>query len=469
MSITQNFPGSLLPNDITLECSLIHSVFFSELSPNSDSNILILLPSPQFVRRSLWSQFHFNRNITFVFHSKSISEVLTYQASNPTYAPEIGKNIRFESYSEWIHNTELTTKKYSHILLFGTQLPLVERSNCISALKQYCCENSVMYVLDTSQHVENKTAWDNGIAVINKIGLIPQGINNSTYPRRKVFLRYILNPKSPDTVLSKPIELYTYSLNTDLKTQALAPMHEKPVLLDRCELSSNSQSLRKQYSREITLRHPIGRKRTPSFSHEITPDIVVWCSKTYPKNNQNRPRLEAYVCEPALASRVNSGYTERGRRILSTIKHTTAIPDDEILNWLENEYPFSFISPKRSDIAAEIPILKSTSIREAIITHYTEYLNGQNIALKTLWYLYPCLSNFYSNSSYQILSDMMNTLIGEQRVCDLTVEECEYLLISEYPELTQNSLWARLEIISTVSVGRESPLRAGRKSPIIVK
>ena len=441
--------ASILPNDVTLECSLIHSIFFSELLPNSDSNILILFPSPHFVRNILWSPFHFNRNITFVFHSKSISDVLTYQANDKTYAPEVGKNIRFESYSEWIHNSELSTKKYSHILLSGTQLPLVDRDNCLSALKQHCCENSVMHVLDVSQHVENKTAWDNEIAVICKIGLIPQGINNSTYPRRKVFLRYILNPSSPETFLSKPIELHTYTLNTDLKTQALSPMHEKPVLLNRSELSPNSQSLRKQYSREIALRHPIGRERTPSFSHEITPDIVVWCSKTYPKNNQSRPRLEAYVCEPAPESRVNSGFTERGRRILSTVKHATSVPDDEILNWLGNEYPFSFIFPKKSAKTDEISTLKSTSIREEIITHYTEYLSGQNIALKTLWYLYPSLSNFYSNSAYQIFSDMMKTLIGEQRVGDLTVEGCEYLLISAYPELTQNSLWARLEIIST--------------------
>ena len=169
-------------------------------------------------------------------------------------------------------------------------------------------------------------------------------------------------------------------------------MHEEPVLINCADLYANPQTLRQQYSREIILRRPAGRERTPSFSHEITPDITVWCSKTYPKNNQAKPRLEAYVCEPAPASRINSGFTERGPRIQSTIKHTTSVPDEKVLEWLENEYPYSIVSPKRTNRSSAISMPTVTNIREEVIAHYTEYLRGQNIALKTLWYLYPSLS-----------------------------------------------------------------------------
>ena len=324
------------------------------------------------------------------------------------------------------------------------------RDDVSPVLAERCNKNSTLLILDTSQYIENNSIehFENDHIVLKKIGLIPQGINNSTQPRRKLILRCNVNPQNLKTEQSDPVEIHTYTLNTDLKIQALSPMHEKPVLINRTDLYFSAKTLRHLFSIEISHRHAAGRERHPSFSHEITPDIVVWCSKTYPKNNLSRPRLEAYVCEPAPASKINSGYKERGSRIISTIKHTTSVSDENILDWLEKVYPYSVVSPKH--VSSSSKQQTSTSIREEIITHYTEYLQGQNIALKTLWYLYPSLSDRFNKSSYEMLSSMMDTIIGEQRVCDLTSETCESLLTCTYPDLAENALWVRFEILSTM-------------------
>lgn len=447
----------VIPNDITLENGFVFSLFLSEIYHNSNQQILVLLPTPHFTSKVLWSYSCKQSRITFVFQDKNIAEGLICQANSPSYAPAIHQNIRFLSLEQWLEGNEMPAEKYSTVLFFGTKIDVFERNKMTSVLVNQCSDDSTLIVLDHSQYIENNTIdFSNDDIIIHKIGLIPQGINNSTLPRRKVLLRCTINPVNLNAAQTKPIELHTYTLNTDLKLQALSPMHEAPVLINRAELSKTSQTLRQQYSLEITRRHAAGRERNPSFCHEITPDIVVWCSKTYPKNNAC-PRLEAYVCKPAPVTKINSGYKERGARIKTTIKHTTTVPDEKILNWLENVYPYSIVSPKRSthqvnnqqniNTASQQP---ATNIQEEIISHYTEYLQGHNIALKTLWYLYPSLADRYSKSSYEILSSMMNTVIGQQKVCDLTAELCEYWLITTYPELSDNALWTRYEMLVTM-------------------
>lgn len=439
-----------LPNDVSLENGLVFSLFFSALPLNSDSHILIIFPTPHFIQKVLWSHKYKECNITFVLQDSNIADVLVYQADDLSYAPTIGKNIRFLSFEQWLRFEESTDHVYDHTLVFATRMNLHIRDDITPILAERCSGNSTLLVLDTSQYIENNSTehFENDHIVLKKIGLIPQGINNSTQPRRKLILRCSVNPQDLKTEQSAPVEIHTYTLNTDLKIQALSPMHEKPVFINRNNLYFSVKTLRQQFSIEISRRHAAGRERHPSFSHEITPDIVVWCSKTYPKNNMSRPRLEAYVCEPTPASKINSGFKERGNRITSTIKHTTSVSDEDILDWLENVYPYSVVSPKRSTVTGKQQT--ATSIREEIITHYTEYLQGQNIALKTLWYLYPSLSDRFSKSSYEALSSMMDTIIGSQRVCDLTSEICESLLTHIYPDFSDNALWARFEILSTM-------------------
>jgi hypothetical protein len=102
---------------------------------------------------------------------------------------------------------------------------------------------------------------------------------------------------------------------------------------------------------------------------------------------------------------------ERGPMIKETQKRVTTIPEDEILSWLENCYPFSKVQPRRSpqqlQSASDPDLIPSLDIRNTIIDAYTPILEGQNIALKTFWYLYPNLEDLYSARGYRLLSEMV--------------------------------------------------------------
>ena len=137
-------------------------------------------------------------------------------------------------------------------------------------------------------------------------------------------------------------KIIAYTLNTDFKTQALSRMPVDPIECAQQNLVGLYDSIRSLYQKELLLRKSSGRKNVAAFPHEFTPDITIWCSKTYPSNNFNRPRLEAYVCYPAS----EDGNRERGNAIKETKKHTIRTADTDITKWLETVYPFSTIQPR---------------------------------------------------------------------------------------------------------------------------
>ena len=244
------------------------------------------------------------------------------------------------------------------------------------------------------------------------------------------------------------------SLNTALRTQALAPMQEEPLVLSQDDVLRLEGSVRSIFTREMMLRRASGRERKMAFSHELTPDILVWCSRSYPRGNGNRPRLEAYVCSPLFEEKGPKSFSSRGAIISTTKKHTTQVPDAEVITWLEKDYPFSYIQGRytaneRKKLGVTHSLKPAIHVRDEIIEHYTPVLQGKNIALKTLWYLYPNLRDRYSESEYNIFSEMMYTAIGQQRVADLTSELCEQLLMDTYPNLSQTTMWKFYGILAS--------------------
>lgn len=445
--------SAISTNDVTLENSLVYSLFFNSILPESQDQILIAFPSIHFVRKVLRDSRLINHHITFLFDNGHVVDALKYQAGQKSLKPRIGERISFVKYADWKRLGD-DTRKYAHILLFGTNLSMLEREERYLELLKTGTNNARFYTLESSHVIGSCPGYLLGNSSISNVrmALIPQGINNSSYPRRKVFLSCsVCNHDQTDSEEKRiDVQITAYTIDETLKTQAISPMKEKPVYISVQPGQNMQLTLRQVYEHEILSRKPPARTRNMSFSAEITPDILVWCSRSYPKGNDERPRLEAYVCEPADEDDENNGTIDRGKAIEATKKHTTKTEDGDVFNWLENEYPYSIVTRRRNTADTKNNTGNTTTnIRDEIIERYSKYLLDKNIALKTFWYLYPNLSDAYSQSAYQMLSEMMQTQIGQQRLWDLTAEECEHLLVNEYPNSSHNNLWKRFEILST--------------------
>jgi hypothetical protein len=450
----QKFRSVLVSNDVTLENGLIYHTFFTNIEPQNSHEILIVFPSVHFTRKVLMDQRLKNLNITFLFADKNIVDAINFQVMDVRFMPRVGSNMQFLEYSEWINQGNQSNKRYTYQMVFGTRISLLDQQRMYSEILSRTSDKALFYAVESSSLLEGRRdIFLENPAISNlKVALIPQGINNSTYPRRKILLRCVVSNYHPNMSGRKAFEfrIMRYTLDTALKTQALSKIREKVIAVVKSPEEEIDVTLRKLYGQELLERRAPARTRNASFFHEITPDILVWCSKSYPQNNYDRPRLEAYVCEPVEEGEANNGFRKRGKAIDATKKHTTKIVDDDVLEWLEKEYPYSFVKGRQSKKDKDTAGGSLTSIQEAIIAQYTEYLKDKNIALKTFWYLYPNLSDMYSESAYTMLSEMMDTMIGQERLGNLTAETCEYMLVSQYPEESHNSIWKRFEILATL-------------------
>lgn len=155
-------------------------------------------------------------------------------------------------------------------------------------------------------------------------------------------------------------------------------------------------------------------------------------------------RVEAYICEPS-----TSGL--RGKVCKETRKHTTRLKQNEITYWLENSYPFSTVQARRNHAemtGSNVSELKDAyTIREQIIALCSDYWKGKNIALKTLWYIFPNLQDLYNPSDYHKLVELMLSDIGQYRPTELSAQECAHVLFHLYPTETQDALWRRFCIL----------------------
>lgn len=453
VSVKNRTEALTVPNDVMLETGFVYPMFKNLIGSESDTAILLMCPSAFFVRK-LWADDTLrNRNISIVLEDDNVVSLLKYQIEDSRYATHFEKNNIFST-AAFMRHLDGDVVPYAKIFLFGNNLSVDQQGDqLVSILKSRRNQHGDVFALLSSYLVDNAAPLGGETEYLaphlKTISLIPPGINNSSFPKRKMWVHF-----GTDVALDNDtVKVHKYTLDTSAKTQAISLLNEAPLEIPHSDFPQLNQTIRKCYSQELMLRRAQGKTKKMAFQHEITPDIPVWCSYTFPKGKENNPRLEAYVCMPPPEEKILRGFSARGEVIQSTKKHTEKVPLDGVLDWLEKTYPMSSVQQRysteeRKQFGSDLQLKVEISIRDEIIEKYTQLLEKQNIALKTLWYLYPDLSNKYTGSDYQVLTQMMQTVIGQQRVCDITSELAEKLLLEVYPNLNEAALWRNYKILS---------------------
>lgn len=444
-------------NDITLENGLIFSLFSSAVGGyGSDVPVVIFFPSPFFVRKWLRDPRMKKVPTTFVFNDERVAELIQYHYCSGEYEQHPGDAVTFIGYQQMLNRIrEGGRLPFLKGLLFACGWDIEEQSELYRTIKDYVIDSAELFALISTAEFERALSpfsaeLEDPRMSIKSVALIPQGINNSSRPRRKLLLRSTVSPVDKCSDRKEKTKLHSFTLNTDLKRQALSRMYERPVEKELVDLVGLDKSIRKLFTEECLKRRATGRTRAAVFSYEFTPDITIWCSKSYPKNNSSRPRVDAYVCLPASEQKILRGYLDRGRRIERTVKRATRLSDDNVFTWLENEYPVSFVQQRHSSGDEENQSLKSTfSIREEVIAAYAPLLKGKDIAIKTLWYLHPNFEDVLSGSEYALFAQLTKTELGFLRLSELTVERCESLLVRCFTADNKEKLWARFKALSS--------------------
>ena len=344
----------IVPNDVSLENGLIYHRFLSSLpvgfSDSTNALITVLFPSVFFIRKTIREKrYPEGCQITFVLQDEALCRLVHYHYNEGTYEA-LPPGIKFLPYDRWITNVrENGGEVASKIMAFFTHGDSACQGEVYTLLGDVCDTASIDALVSSNESEYSLSPIASELANpqfhIQSIELIPQGINNSTSPRRKMLMHIKIEH---GLVTERKTEISSYTLNTDFKVQALSQTTNQPTIFAQTDLNQLHSSIRQLYRDELLSRSASGRTKTAAFSHEFTPDLTIWCSKSYPKNNDERPRLEAYFCLPPENDKASRGYMDRGKRIESTIKHITKLGDDYILGWLENVYPYDVVLGRNS-------------------------------------------------------------------------------------------------------------------------
>ena len=470
---------TIIRNDVTLENGLIYSLLTSAFLANlsAETETIIFFPTPFFVRKWIADSALAKKKVTFVMGDSMSAELLNFYISEGTYTAKRDEKLSFISYEAWLKSMGGDKKfHWKEAMLFAAGRSLEEQNAWYATIKKTAKSPVEIHALISSKEFENaRSPFASELAdpriQLRSLALIPQGINNSTQPRRKLFLNASFDPdiRSDEKKEAQKTRLYAFTLNTDFKVQALSQRHLLPqnggfLSIEQGKLAELDQSVRQLFRAELLERRAAGRQKNVAISYEFTPDITIWCSKSYPKKD-GYPRLEAYICEPPPRGKVQRGYLERGAQIPETIKRTTSFTGRDICEWLEKTYPFSYryernyYRDERAKLADEgnpserllaKPAKPRVSIRETIIEKTAAQFEKTNLALKTLWYIYPCLEDLMSGRDYKLLSEMMLTELGQNYVADMTEDACITQIEDLYPEESQAQLRRRCQILYTV-------------------
>ena len=329
----------VVPNDVTLENGLVYDLFLSSLPPcdalwdaAEEETVVVLFPTVFFVKKCTKDErldkALSKRHLIFVFEDEALCSLLDYHYRAGFYEAE-PKNMSFVTFETWKKESQGASGK-QRILAFFTRAYLPQQNEIYELISKVQQQVEINALIASYEFESAKSPFANKLNDsryhIHDIELIPQGIGNSTEPRRKMLLHITFDPADPaGQAETKQTAITAYTLNTDFKTQALSRTREKPVVVEQKSLDNLDRTTRQVYRDELLTRKASGRKKVAAFSHEFSPDLYIWCSKSYPKGNLGRPRLEAYFATPASIQKIKRGYSARDLAINETKKHTTRL------------------------------------------------------------------------------------------------------------------------------------------------
>ena len=443
-----------LPNDVPLENGLVYNRFTAIAARGDIDAVAVFFPTPHFIRKWVRGTFLKNVKVLFVMEDKHMCNIIHHHYSEGIHE-EPQCDAAFTTFEEWSDQVVEYGRKidFGAALYFGCgeiRKGAVDVGTWLDWIKAYAKHPVEMFALIGSTELEKENTrflqhMQDERMRLRTISLIPQGINNGTEPHRKMLVRMTYDPNvfNGDAVT----RINSLVLNTEFGVQAIAPAEKSWESVRQKELAKLPSTLRKIYKDKREDDGTVKSRRNKPKTYAFTPDITIWYSESYPRNNRGRPRIEAYICKAAEPSKVERGYMDRDDRIKETMLVTTKIRAEDVERWLEKEYPFEGVRSRRSSGGVKATE-REMSIEGTIIAHYRDELKSKNVAIKTVWYLWRDFEEKTGAGSTEMLREMVESELGMLRVRDVDGETIAECLVMLFPSDTQENLHRRFRLLS---------------------
>lgn len=446
---------------ILLECGLVYEIFSQSLSPNDC--ILVACPSSSFIRK--WTSDRLLSGLTtrFIVPSDEEKSLLECYYGRTRYASK-NDSISFSTIDEIVENKD-SLKDFNRILILALDYENSGYYNPSSRHRLYelaylfasSNRKQTVFCLSSDEGFQRNGYFSrsfiaNGLEIQRLVDL-PNSVDNAGKSKKKNLWIGILHEQK------KPASCYKTTKKNGFLFIGREPEEYKIDFHDY--LSDGGKTDIFTFAKESAKKKPIRERNAPE-SYKFSEDIMFGYSISSDHKHPNSKRVTAYLKTDQKRFFFVDDENERSVLIRDYTVAYGMKAEEEIPDWLENDYPYLHIDKGKLDE-------KTYYIQDRISEVLRKQLAGFDICLKSFLYLYADLFRELHKPEYEFLkkfakdSEIGNIpmkLVSREQVAQRIGE-----MHSSRPESTQKSLVNRaFELAVLAKVLQYNPLSSGGSS-----
>lgn len=383
-----------LKKDTLIENHILYYLFTSYLDCFSNSEyerVVLLDPSPFFVKKWMMDSELNEVDCLLIYTNE-------YLADFWNIALDSKLNMNCIAYSELdnlIPDLQDTSNKIfvfgNHINDRGLKYYVLQKLVKNMAYNIFCLFD---YDQNTLKDFEARKIFHGND--LKDLFLFPSGINDIRNRQRSSLLVF----KSGNT--DTKFKMTHYTLLKDGEYQSLSPKLYS-LEMDQNIFFDGEDSIRNIFNTEFKeSNRKTEQKKNIAYSFRFSEEIVINYTATIDQKT-NRYRVDAYVTEPRFSKDGNRDFSTKVR-LTSTVKRTRKTTMAEIKEWLNEEYPYSYVLKKGES---------KIDVRSEICSKYKDAYKNKPITLKTFVYFKRNLVAKYGENQMKILTKLCDTVLGK--------------------------------------------------------
>lgn len=385
-------------NEYLLENHFLYYEFtslFSNVEENKFNNCAILVnPSPLFLKKWFRDEALSSLNLVCVFSDEIIKSFFEHYLDKKRI-----ENIKVIS----VINLEESLLEFDDmnckLFFFGNHfldagMKIVSLKKCLKIFKL----NDLMYY-DYDSNVENNHDLKSQIDSVNfgcaELHLFPAGLA-SVKDNKRTMLLFCQSSNSVNGV----INVLHYTKETEGEYQSISPKKYSEQISSN-DLFLSTQKVRGQFEKKFKAAYKKPNdNRNAAQKFKFSEEIYFYYTHSWDEKNKSF-RVGAYAVQPKFL-KDGSKDIDSKVKIVETLKRGRQSTEEEIINWLNEKYPYSVFKSKENKI----------DIQKELSKIYKSAYKNKPLTLKTFVYIYSEMEEKIGERQIDILKKLCSTELG---------------------------------------------------------
>ena len=419
-------------NDILLETGFIRDMFASIVkSSTAQGNLLIIFPSPFFIREWDFDDDLVDKNVDFIIENNDYKEILIRHFTDSNYSTGVHDYFGFYTLEEWLALQDVKEKSYSDVLVVEKEGFFYDKLT--TALKRQT-GNIHVYALSTDSSFSQRGAfaYELGQGTTYKFDdvlLIPKGKVLDSTSAIKCF--WSASKRMSDMDASTKV-LRAISIHNSI---VLAPGSIEKVDIEEFVHGSFSQKNKSVKSLRTFISEKLKETKNPKSRDNAVPlrfsrELTIWYSLSQSTRDSAKVR-------PCVYFKTISRNGRASMQLKGTVRLCKEMYPEAVKSYVRDVYPYE---PFKKGADKIVP-------QNSVVEEYAESYIGHSVSLKTALFLHPEWKDSVTPTVWSQLVTLSNDeMISFSTIDELSEDDYSDRIVAVFPG-------KRDSVISAIVIG----------------